>query len=110
MEKSLKIEKRWTQILAMKEVADLNLRPVRDIGIQEVLKAVTPLWQSKPTTGKYLVGMIKRTLAWASAHGHRDPNVANPADWNLSLRVCHAAARSVAATSLQCLMSMCRPS
>ena len=30
--------------------------------------------------------MIKRTLAWASAHGHRDSGIANPADWNLTLK------------------------
>ncbi len=81
-----RIEKRWTQILNMKEVADLNLCPVRDVAIQHVLRAVTPLWQSKPMTGKDLVGMIKRVLSFAGANGHRDPNIANPADWNLSLR------------------------
>ncbi len=80
------IENRWAQILALKEVADLNLRPVRDVVVQDVLRAVTPLWQSKPTTGKFLVGMIKQTLAFANANGHRDPNVANPADWNTSLK------------------------
>ena len=40
-----KVEMRWLQILNMKEVADLNLRPVRDVNVQDVLRAVTPLWQ-----------------------------------------------------------------
>ena len=81
-----KVETRWLQILDMKEVADLNLRPVRDVNVQDVRKAVTPLWQSKPTTGKFLIGMIKRTLAWAGAHGHRDASIANPASWDLTLK------------------------
>ena len=83
--KNPKVGDRWKQILSMKEVAALNLRPVRDIHFQDVLRAVTPLWQSKPTTGKFLTGMIKRTLAWACAHGHRDSSIANPADWNITL-------------------------
>ncbi len=40
------IENRWVQILALKELADLNLRPVKDVSVQDVLRAVTPLWQS----------------------------------------------------------------
>ena len=84
--KSPKVEKRWVQILAMKETAALNLRPVPDVNVQDVLKAVTPLWQSKPTTGKFLVGMVKRTLAWAGAHGHRDASIANPPSWDLTLK------------------------
>ena len=55
--------------------------------VQDVLRAVTPLWQIETNDRQISnLPMIKRTLAWAGAHGHRDPNAANPADWDLALK------------------------
>lgn len=77
--------KRWNTVVGkhLKPIAD---RPVADVNVEDVLRVVRPLWKPKPRVAKYILSMLRRTLAYAAAIGKRDPNIANPADWNSNLK------------------------
>ncbi|PAP91406.1 tyrosine-type recombinase/integrase [Mesorhizobium wenxiniae] len=84
--KNDRLKTRWEQILAEPYAKTLSGIDVGTVGVQDVLAALKPVWQTKPTTAKFWRGMIERVLSWAMAHGHRDADKANPADWRGVLR------------------------
>ena len=49
---------------------------VDQIGREDVLRVLVPLWTTKPATGRRLRGWIRGVLAWAQAHGHVETNYA----------------------------------
>src|SRR5262245_52036219 len=51
--------------------------PAVDVGL--VLKAVEPIWSTKPETAGRVRGRIESILDWATAHGYRQGE--NPARW-----------------------------
>ena len=61
-------------------------RPVQTVNLEDVLKAVKPLMETKPSTAKMMISFLNSVIAWASAHKHRDPSLANPASWEGVLR------------------------
>jgi integrase len=70
----------WTQTLTgyCGPIRDL---PVDQIGTEDVLAVLTPLWSSRSVTASRLRGRIERVLNAARALGHIDKDRANPARW-----------------------------
>jgi len=53
--------------------------PVQAINLDMVLKALEPIWQTKPETATRLRGRIEAILDWAAVRGYRPTD--NPARW-----------------------------
>lgn len=54
-------------------------KPVEELGTDDVLACLTPIWQAKPETASRVRGRIERVLDYAKARGWRDGP--NPALW-----------------------------
>jgi hypothetical protein len=59
--------------------APLRLKRVDEIGVDDVLGVLKPLWQKRPETASRLRGRIERVLDAAKAKGLRTGE--NPARW-----------------------------
>lgn len=59
--------------------APLRSKPVTEIGTEDVLKVLQPLWTTKPETASRLRGRIERVFDFARAQGHGPGE--NPARW-----------------------------
>ena len=70
----------WRQQLELHAFKRLGEMRVDQIGREDVLAVLTPVWSGKPETGRRLRRAIKTTLAWALAHGFVDRNVATEVD------------------------------
>jgi integrase len=53
--------------------------PVQSVDVGLVLKALEPIWNTKPETASRVRGRIESVLDWASARGYRQGE--NPARW-----------------------------
>jgi integrase len=53
--------------------------PVQAIDVGLVMKALEPIWQTKPETASRLRGRIEAVLDWATVRGYREGE--NPARW-----------------------------
>jgi integrase len=62
----------------------LRAKSVADISTDDVLKVLTPIWQTKAETASRLRGRIERVLDYAKARGWR--NGENPALWRGHLK------------------------
>ena len=74
--KSAKVAENWRQRLerhAMKHLADL---PVDEIGREDVLRVLTPIWGVKIETARKVRRYIKQVFAWSQASGFIEHNVA----------------------------------
>jgi integrase len=56
--------------------AGLMGRRVDQIGREDVLRVLTPIWTSKPALARKLRVWIRGVLSWAQGHGHVDTNYA----------------------------------
>ena len=70
----------WTQTLTQ-HCAPIRDMPVDQIGTDDVLAVLTPLWTRAPVTGSRLRGRIEKVIDAARALGHIDRDRANPARW-----------------------------
>jgi integrase len=70
----------WTQTLTG-YCAPIRDMAVDQIGTDDVLAVLTPLWTRAPVTGSRLRGRIEKVLDAARARGHIDRDRANPARW-----------------------------
>ena len=71
-----KVIKNWMQQLERHAFGRLGDMPVNEIGREDVLAVLTPIWTSKPEIARKLRQRIRATLRWAEAHGHVSANVA----------------------------------
>ncbi len=74
-----KVAANWMQQLkrhALKRLGDL---PVDRIGRDGVLAVLTPIWSTKPETGRRVRRNIRATLNWCQAHGFVEFNAAGNA-------------------------------
>jgi integrase len=69
----------WRQTLQDYAYPIIGKMPVREIGTNDVLAVLKPIWESKCETAARLRGRIERILARATVEGHRSG--ANPATW-----------------------------
>ena len=70
----------WTQTLTS-YCAPIRDMPVDQIGTDDVLAVLKPLWTRAPVTGSRLRGRIEKIIDAARALGHIDRDRANPARW-----------------------------
>ena len=54
-------------------------RRVDQIGREDVLRVLTPIWSTKPEIGRKVRTRIRQTLAWAQAHNYIEHNPAGEA-------------------------------
>ena len=57
---------------------------MQDITVQDVLRALEPIWSEKTETASRLRGRIEAVLSWATVSGHRSGD--NPARWAGNLK------------------------
>src|SRR4028118_901334 len=57
----------------------LRSKSVAEVGTEDVLKVLQPLWKTKPETASRLRGRIERVFDFARARGQRSGE--NPARW-----------------------------
>jgi integrase len=69
----------WSTTLEQFVLPTLGKLPVQEIDVGLVLKAIEPIWTTKPETASRVRGRVERILDWAAARGHRTG--ANPARW-----------------------------
>ena len=71
-----KVAVNWMQQLERHAMARLGDLPVDRIGREDVLAVLTPIWTSKPETGRRVRRNIRATLKWCQAHGFIASNAA----------------------------------
>jgi integrase len=69
----------WTNSLATYVLPVFGNLPVGSIDVGLVMKAVEPIWATKPETASRVRGRIEAVLDWAAARSFRDSD--NPARW-----------------------------
>ena len=74
-----KVATNWMQQLERHAMARLGDLPVDRIGREDVLSVLTPLWTTKPETGRRVRRNIRATLKWCQAHGLVQFNAAGEA-------------------------------
>ena len=74
-----KHRQQWRNTLATYVYPVLGELPVGEIGTQNVLKILEPIWQAKPETASRIRGRIETVLDAAKARGYREGE--NPARW-----------------------------
>lgn len=82
--KNAKHRQQWQNTLAQYALPVLGKMLVQDIGVQDVLRVLQPLWQGKTETASRLRGRIESILSWATVAGHRKGD--NPARWAGNLK------------------------
>lgn len=68
----------WKSTLAT-YAKPLHAKPVNEIGVEDVLAVLKPVWTEKPETASRVRGRIEKVLDAAKAKGHREGE--NPARW-----------------------------
>lgn len=83
--KEEKYRKQWQATVRNYALPVLGDMSMQDIGLDDVLQILTPIWHEKTETASKLQGRIEKLIAFAIAKGYRDGS--NPALWknNLSL-------------------------
>jgi integrase len=69
----------WTESMTKHAFPVFGSQRVDQIGREDVLRVLTPIWTSKPELARKIRQRIRATLQWAMAHGHVDRNVAGEA-------------------------------
>jgi integrase len=69
----------WTATLATYVFPSFGALPVQAVDVGLVLKAIEPIWTTKPETAGRVRGRIESILDWAAARGFRQGE--NPARW-----------------------------
>ena len=72
-------ETHWRQSLQRYALPVLGEKRVSDITREDVLRILTPIWTTKPETGRKVRRRIRAILEWAQAHGFVEHNVAGEA-------------------------------
>jgi integrase len=77
--KNSKHAAQWRNTLATYVTPVFGRLPIQHIDTTLIMKALDPIWRSKPETASRLRGRIEAVLSWAIVHGYRDGE--NPARW-----------------------------
>lgn len=84
----------WQRTVEIYALPELGKMAVQEIGLQDVLRVLTPLWDDKTVTGVKVRERVEKVLAWATVHGYRTGD--NPARWKGNLDMVLAAPSKVA--------------
>ncbi|WP_188758617.1 tyrosine-type recombinase/integrase, partial [Allosediminivita pacifica] len=82
--KNEKHQQQWRSTLNSYAIPELGKMLVQDITVQDVLRVLEPIWQTKTETASRLRGRIEAVLSWATVAGHRTGE--NPARWAGNLK------------------------
>jgi integrase len=82
--KNAKHRQQWRNTLVTYAMPELGQMLVQDITVQDVLRVLEPIWQSKTQTASRVRGRIEAVLSWATVSGHRTGD--NPARWAGNLK------------------------
>ena len=74
--RSAKVAANWMQQMERHAFPRLANLAVDQIGREDVLSVLTPLWTAKPEIARKLRQRIRATLRWCEAHGYIEVNVA----------------------------------
>ena len=77
--RNVKHASQWTNTVATYCSPIFGKLPVQLIDVGLVMKAIEPVWSTKPETAGRVRGRIERILDWAKVRGYRDGE--NPARW-----------------------------
>lgn len=92
--KNAKHRQQWENTLQTYAMPEIGEMRVDEIAVQDVLRVLEPIWQSKTETASRLRGRIETVLSWATVAGHRSGD--NPARWAGNLKELLPAAAKVA--------------
>jgi integrase len=81
--------KQWQRTVEIYALPDLGKMAVQDIGLQDVLRVLTPLWDDKTVTAVKVRERLEKVLAYATVQGYRTGD--NPARWKGNLDMVLAA-------------------
>lgn len=81
--KSDKHAKQWTATMSTYVNPIFGKLPVADIDVGLVMRAIEPIWTTKPETAGRTRGRIEAILDWAKVRGYRTGE--NPAQWRGNL-------------------------
>jgi integrase len=82
--KNAKHRQQWRNTLTTYALPELGDMLVQEIQVQDVLRVLEPIWQSKTETATRVRGRIEAVLSWATVAGHRSGD--NPARWASNLK------------------------
>jgi integrase len=77
--RNAKHRQQWRNTLATYVSPVFGSVPVADVDVAMVMRAIEPLWSTKPETAGRVRGRIEAVLDWAKARGFREGE--NPARW-----------------------------
>jgi integrase len=77
--RNMKHASQWTNTVTTYCSPLFGKLPVQLVDVGLVMKAIEPLWATKPETAGRVRGRIERILDWAKVRGYRDGD--NPARW-----------------------------
>ena len=89
-----KYREQWQRTVEIYALPDLGKMAVQDIGLQDVLRVLSPLWTSKTVTAAKVRERLEKMLAFATVQGYRTGT--NPARWKNNLDMVLAAPGKVA--------------
>lgn len=72
--------KQWKSSLSTYVEPKMGALAVADVGTDQILQALQPIWAAKAVTASRLRGRIENVLDWATARGYRQGD--NPARWS----------------------------
>lgn len=78
-----KYREQWKRTVELYALPDLGKMSVQDIGLQDVVRVLTPLWDEKNVTAVKVRERVEKVLAWATVQGYRTGD--NPARWRGNL-------------------------
>ncbi|MEX0955190.1 MAG: integrase arm-type DNA-binding domain-containing protein [Rhizobiaceae bacterium] len=67
----------WSSTLKMYAYPIIGKKPVNEVGIDDIVKVLKPIWTTKPPTAGNIRGRIDKIIGWATAMGYRTGD--NPA-------------------------------
>jgi integrase len=73
----------WQRTVEIYALPDLGKMAVQDIGLQDVLRVLQPLWDEKTVTAVKVRERLEKVLAYATVQGYRTGD--NPARWRGNL-------------------------
>lgn len=81
--KNAKHQQQWQNTLDAYAMPAIGAMLVSEIGREDILRVLQPIWESKTETAARLRGRIETVLDWAAVNGHRSGD--NPARWKGNL-------------------------
>ena len=67
----------WPSTLKMYVYPLIGKKPVNEVGVEDIVEVLKPIWTTKPPTAGNVRGRIDKILGWATAMGYRTGD--NPA-------------------------------